>query len=351
MAKLIRGKNPNKPYTVRYYYDGRQREKSFRTYREATDFQARFEYESREQTFVDPRVGGQKFKDAAEAWLARHPGRSYRTYERALRLHVNPVFGGRSLSSVARDREGVANFLLIDLPGKGNQGPSQQRTCYTVLGGVINEAVRMGKLTGHRLGSIRIPEPVRKAEFEFPSYAQLTALAKSLGDDGLAIWLMRGCGLRPGEALAVHSDGLRGHTLRVTEQLRNDGTYGPLKHRKPGDFRDIPLPAYVGAMAKDRVPAGGGYLMAGASRKAFTHKFARTRGSAGLEEFTPHMLRHVFASVALAHGVPITDVSTWLGHRNINVTYATYKHLIPSAVDRARKVLDDEYQSWRGDDG
>ena len=39
--------------------------------------------------------------------------------------------------------------------------------------------------------------------------------------------------------------------------------------------------------------------------------------------FTPHSLRHAFVSALLSHAVPITDVATWLGHRNINVTYAT----------------------------
>jgi integrase len=48
----------------------------------------------------------------------------------------------------------------------------------------------------------------------------------------------------------------------------------------------------------------------------------------------------VFAFVVLANGIPITDLAKWLGHKNINVTYATYGHLVPSSWDRARDVLD-----------
>lgn len=56
--------------------------------------------------------------------------------------------------------------------------------------------------------------------------------------------------------------------------------------------------------------------------------------------------RHSFASALLARGVPITDVAKWLGHRNINVTYATYGRLVSSAQGRAVDVLNSEYAEW-----
>lgn len=51
-------------------------------------------------------------------------------------------------------------------------------------------------------------------------------------------------------------------------------------------------------------------------------------------------------SALLSRLVPITDVAVWLGHRNINVTYATYGHLVPSAAGRALAVLNAEYEEW-----
>jgi hypothetical protein len=35
MSVIIKGKNPRKPHAVRYWIDGRQRERSFATAREA----------------------------------------------------------------------------------------------------------------------------------------------------------------------------------------------------------------------------------------------------------------------------------------------------------------------------
>ena len=55
---------------------------------------------------------------------------------------------------------------------------------------------------------------------------------------------------------------------------------------------------------------------------------------------SPSRLRHLYASTALAGGIPITEVSRWLGHNSIEVTHQTYGHLIPSSFDRARTALD-----------
>ena len=41
-------------------------------------------------------------------------------------------------------------------------------------------------------------------------------------------------------------------------------------------------------------------------------------------EFIPHSLRHLYASTSLAEGIPITEVSRWLGHKSIEVTHQIY---------------------------
>ena len=64
-------------------------------------------------------------------------------------------------------------------------------------------------------------------------------------------------------------------------------------------------------------------------------------------EFIPHSLRHLYASTSLAEGIPITEVSRWLGHKSIEVTHQIYGHLIPSSFDRARAALENAYQKNR----
>lgn len=109
------------------------------------------------------------------------------------------------------------------------------------------------------------------------------------------------------------------------------------------------LPKYVSDAIDKHIAGNGttkdGYLFQGRKRKFVTRNtyrehFVDAIAAAGLpEEFVPHSLRHYFASIALAKGIPITDVSRWLGHKSIEVTYRIYEHLIPGSWERARQVL------------
>jgi integrase len=76
-------------------------------------------------------------------------------------------------------------------------------------------------------------------------------------------------------------------------------------------------------------------------RRTYQEDFGGSAEKAGLPpEFIPHALRHCYASAALASGIPITEVSRWLGHKSIEVTHQIYGHLVPASMDRARTVFD-----------
>lgn len=55
---------------------------------------------------------------------------------------------------------------------------------------------------------------------------------------------------------------------------------------------------------------------------------------------TLYGFRHFFASNCLSHGIPITDAAEWMGHRSIQITYRTYRHLMPGSITAAAKILD-----------
>jgi integrase len=98
-----------------------------------------------------------------------------------------------------------------------------------------------------------------------------------------------------------------------------------------GEFRDIPLPEYVSERIDKQVAEHGttpdGYLFRGRKyklvvRRSYQEDFQRAAARAELPpEFIPHSLRHLYASTALAEGIPITEVSRWLGHKSIEVTH------------------------------
>jgi integrase len=143
----------------------------------------------------------------------------------------------------------------------------------------------------------------------------------------------------------------------VKEQVDPAARLRPLKFRRAGEFRDIPLPQYVSEVIDKHVAEHGttpdGYLFQGRKyklvvRRSYQEDFQRTAAGAGLPpEFIPHSLRHFYASTALAKGIPITEVSRWLGHGSIEVTHQIYGHLVPRSLDRARTALDNAYQESR----
>lgn len=352
MATIIKGKNKNRPYTVRYFHEGRQRERSFRTWREANDFKVKFEHDSRERIFVDPAKANVPFREYANGWLERHTGkpRTLEIYRTLLDKYILPAMGGKRLSSVATDREDLEKFLRVTMPDQG-AGASWTRSAYMVINAVVNDAIRNGRLTQTRIRGITLPQVRNTAEFVFPAKEQISALSDAMPNGyGVSIFLMRGCGLRIGEALGVRRDdfiGANGNiTLRLRRQLTPDGKEeAPLKHRDAEDYRDVPVPEYVRwrlSYVEDRDDLG--HIFRNVSRRQYGDYFNRAKKAAGIEgHFTPHSLRHAFASIALAGGVPITDVSHWLGHRSIQTTFGIYGHLVPSSWDRARAALNDEW--------
>ena len=125
-----------------------------------------------------------------------------------------------------------------------------------------------------------------------------------------------------------------GTVLRVAWQASGDGKKRePLKHRKAGEYRDVPVPSWLWEMVRDMpdgplIP-GNGKLFQRYGTIYF--RFMRAAQVAGIADgFTPRSLRHACASAMLARGVQITELAHFLGHRDINVTHQVYGHLLPS---------------------
>ncbi|HEY0934659.1 MAG TPA: hypothetical protein VGD91_13055 [Trebonia sp.] len=264
-------------WVVRYRTTGgrssRQREQSFGDdRREAEDFALKVEHDKRARTFVDPKAGRVLFRDAAGTWLGQHLGAdsSIATYRSVLRAHVDPAIGGKPIAGIRRED---IKALIAAMHRKGLSA-SRIGCAYLVISAVLAEAVRDKKLAESPCTGIQLPGVVIGADFIIPTHAQIEAVAAGLPPDWAAtVWLMHGCGLRIGEALAVNLRCRvnRGKTLRVKEQVNPAAQLKPLKFRREGEFRDIPLPQYVSEAIDKHVAGYGvtpdGYLFQGRKHK------------------------------------------------------------------------------------
>lgn len=359
-----RKRNRHRPWAVQWRTpEGKHAEKAFASHSEAKRFLAGLEHELASGTYIDRDQGSIGFAGYAATVVAGMDvsTNTRKLYQGILRAWIAPWAGTRTLAQVTADREGAGKLINDTMRASDGRLLSYNRrgTARSLIEATAEEAVAAGRIRSHRLTKIRLvrgedAEVVQdRADFVFPSYGQVSALAGSLNGFGLAVWLMRGCGLRAREALGVERSDFREHgkILRVSGQASLDGRRKEvLKHRTPGQCREVPVPEWLWKMVRS---LGPGPVVPGSGARYVTYNvmekaFRRERDRAGIPaQFTMHSLRHAFVSALLSEGVPITDIAKWLGHSTIEVTYRTYGHLVPSAAGRARTALDAEFARWR----
>ncbi|MFF4352991.1 hypothetical protein [Streptomyces sp. NPDC001530] len=124
-------------------------------------------------------------------------------------------------------------------------GSASQKNAYLVLKLVIDAARHRGAITLDPFLDIAPPDYVPN-EVIIPTFAELNAIRDAAEDDDLrlVIELMSGCGHRNGEAHAANIKSIVADDVyRISEQIHGNSVKpAPLKHRKRGEFREVPLP-------------------------------------------------------------------------------------------------------------
>ena len=183
---------------------------------------------------------------------------------------------------------------------------------------------------------------------------QLERLLASSSSTWRPLWfLVSRTGLRIGEALVLRwSDvDLARQELRVERTVSPAGEVGSAKsgHGRTVDISSS-LSAHLVALADDVEPLArrgpsGAWLFPSSSdaSRPRTHStagkaFRVDLAAAGLPlRFSPHSLRHSFASILLAAGVSPVYVQEQLGHASIELTVGTYGRWLrkrsPGALD------------------
>lgn len=73
---------------------------------------------------------------------------------------------------------------------------------------------------------------------------------------------------------------------------------------------------------------------------SITQWFAKFVKRTGLPKVTVHSLRHTYASLMIADGIPLVVVSHQLGHAQTSTTANIYAHVIASAEAKAAQTFD-----------
>ncbi|MEU7318391.1 site-specific integrase [Streptomyces sp. NPDC007083] len=295
-----------------------------------------------------------RFEEYAKEWKAgqRHLAtQSVHHLDSLMEHHILPSLGSRRKNTF--DHKVVDGFIrTMEREGAGR---ATQSNAYDKLRAILLDANRLGIFDENPMEGVVAPQydPARAV---IPSLDQLRAI-RTAGDDAFLLItdMMSGCGLRNGEAAAVNINNIVADDVyRVSEQVvMSEGAYGPLKHRKAGEYRDVPLPTRIRATIEwyaDKYGTIDGYLLRRPNdpSKPYAHwsvsnQWARIKKAGDVdvpEGMVIYGFRHFFASNCLSNGLPITDVADWMGHKSLDVTFEIYRHLMPGSIGKAAKVLD-----------
>lgn len=192
----------------------------------------------------------------------------------------------------------------------------------------------------------RLPQARRRpATLELEQVRAIIA-AQERHRDRFLFLLLAVTGMRVGQALGLRHSDFVSHERRIEIVAREDNANGARGKRGQGS---VPVPGELVRCHSDYMHEEYGELdsdyvfvnlWGGQRGRAMTYAtvydlVVRTRRRVGFD-FTVHMLRHTYATLAVRHGVPLEVVSRLLTHRSTQTTGDIYLH--PSVED-LRAVL------------
>ncbi len=347
---------------------GVRRWRTFGTKRAAEDFLA--------QTIPEVRQGKRALVPVtitvvayAERWLrliaSTVKPRTLASYASTLRLHLLPAFGAWRVQHL--EKGGIKSMLADKLVSGLSR--NTVRIMHAALRAMLRAAVDDGVLSlnpAEKLGRqlhLVMPKAVRQEEIKAMTRDQrqrfLTTAARETPRYYPLFFTLAGTGIRLGEALALQWEDLDGlaRELRVTQSLSR-GQLGTPKagHGRTVDLSQV-LAETLGQHEQARIrearllgwPTLSPWVFCTRAGTPMDESKVRRAMRQVLQRamlplhFSPHCLRHTYASLMLQQGESLTYVQRQLGHASINLTADTYGKWLPlgnkAAVDRLDATL------------
>jgi integrase len=284
------------------------------------------------------------------------------SYEVHVRRYLIPALGHLCLAELTSREIDAMYAAILDHGGVERAISSTTvRRIHATLMSALSYAVRTGTLNRNPAAYVDLPRSPR-VEMQSWSAQQLATFLDSItADRQHALFLLLATtGLRRGEALGLRwSDIDRDRSmLRVEQQLVVVGArtmFGPPKsragrrivalssslidalerqqqHQRRDLARDTDDDPSSGLGFTD--PDGGALSPAAVSRR-----FQQLAKQANVPVIRLHDLRHTSASLGLASGESLLEVSRRLGHSSISITADVYSHVSPAAARDASERL------------
>ncbi|MGF7162363.1 integrase [Rhodoligotrophos appendicifer] len=129
---------------------------------------------------------------------------------------------------------------------------------------------------------------------------------------------------------------------RVDMDRRKITLRDPVKHVTPKGRATVPINEFAfAALSKQRQGALTEYVIEWADRRIVSiKKGVRAAAARAGIKCSPHVLRHTAAVWMIEGGIPLEEISQYLGHTNIETTRRIYARYSPSFLRRASSFLE-----------
>jgi integrase len=354
---------------------GNRKWKSFDTRRQAEDFLDQERPKARQwQRSAVPR--DTTLATYKSCWLAsiqptiKH--RTYIGYDRLLTVHVIPILGSVPMQRLHRSqiRDFLAAKLAID--GPNSLTKNTVRNIHATLRAMLRAAVDDGLLTNNpaeKLGrQLRLvtPKMTRQENIKAMTREQRQCFLAQAQQDSPHLYplfaTLAGTGMRLGEVVALQWNDVNylSREIRIERAFSDHAKQGEIQTPKSGHGRTVDLshnlikvlkthqgltrpPASPRAQPDWIFPTRGGNPFDGTNLRRLMREILK---NASLPlHFTPHCLRHTYASLMLQQGESIVYVQRQLGHASIQLTVDTYGKWLPMGNKAAVDRLDGEIGS------
>ena len=357
-------------YSVRFRTPtGSQTQKrGFKTKRDAEMFLPTTEVRKATGDYVAPSQGRVTVGELWPGWFTRKEQSialaTRATYEHIYRNHVAPRWAAVRVADV--DVLGIEEWIAA--MSRSGVSASLVDKAYRLLKAVLDDAVRgkrlasnpanLPKATGKRCVYLTEDDVARLAD-EAAKYAPRY---------GTLVLVVAYTGIRWGEAvgLRVSDIDFLQRRLSITRSVTLIGGRRVVKSPKSDKSRWVPVAPFVieelsvcciGKAPDDlvfprratRSSDGGGFMpqpYRGVHRAAWFHRAVQR---AGVQDITPHDLRHTCASLSVRAGVNVLALSRMLGHSQPSITLNVYADLFDSDLDAVGGIIEARYATAHTD--
>lgn len=291
-------------------------------------------------SYKETGANGLLFSEVADMWDTEHREEvsynAHRAYSMPYKTAVEK-FGNTPIKKI------TAQEINVYIKRLSAQGFAKRtvKSYLSLLSLVFTFGLKNGYCDNNPASAISVPSNLKTTKRTLPAFDDVETVKKSVSCHfGLFAFFLLYTGCRRGEALALRYEDIdfKNKTISINKSLYWESNKPIIKEPKTAaGTRTIVL---LDALA-EKLPKGKGYVFGGETpmtQTAFKYHWKKYTEESGIE-FTPHQLRHLFATILYECNIDEKVAQTLMGHSSIRVTKDVYTHIREQQIQKAAEAL------------